>query len=214
MRPSRDCVPLTTALSGPWTSYRGVASKIDALFAVNGFVTGRDLSNFFELATYVLSETDPALELPVDQQWMAGVYGKIRNHSAALRQGVCETLVILAVHGNNLFRARLGVDVELHISTLIHDLLTPLTLEKLLSQDDDLPRYAEAAPDTVLTILEADLRQPEPVVLGLLKPAESGLFGRCLRTGLLWAARGPRLEAGQPLTRERRACPAFANGYQ
>ena len=167
--------------------YRGVASKIDALFAVNGFVTERDLSNFFELATYVLSETDPALELPVDQQWMAGVYGKIRNHSAALRQGVCETLVILAVHGNNLFRARLGVDVELRISTLIHDLLTPLTLEKLLSQDDDLPRYAEAAPDTVLMILEADLRQPEPVVLGLLKPVESGPFGRCLRTGLLWA---------------------------
>ena len=91
------------------------------------------------------------------------------------------------MHGNNLFRARLGVDVELRISTLIHDLLTPLTLEKLLSQDDDLPRYAEAAPDTVLTILEADLRQPEPVVLGLLKPAESGPFGRCLRTGLLWA---------------------------
>ncbi len=167
--------------------YRGVASKIDALFAVNGFVTERDLSNFFELATCVLSETDPALELPVDQQWMAGVYGKIRNHSAALRQGVCETLVILAVHGNNLFRTRLGVDVELCISTLIHDLLTPLTLEKLLSQDDDLPRYAEAAPDKVLTILEADLRQPEPVVLGLLKPVESGPFGGCPRTGLLWA---------------------------
>ena len=30
-------------------------------------------------------------------------------------------------------------------------------------------------------------RKPEPIVLGLLKPASSGLFGNCPRTGLLWA---------------------------
>jgi len=27
----------------------------------------------------------------------------------------------------------------------------------------------------------------QPVILGLLRPAQSGLFGRCPRTGLLWA---------------------------
>ena len=60
------------------------------------------------LAEYVLSEADPALELPEDDRWAAGIYGKVRDHSAALREGICETLVILSVHGNNLFKDRLG----------------------------------------------------------------------------------------------------------
>lgn len=167
--------------------YRGVVSKIDALFAVSGFVTEKHLADFLFLAEVVLSESDPALELPEDKRWAAGIYGKTRDHSAALRKGICETLVILAVHGDTLFRDRLGFDAETRVSLLIGSLLTPLTLDKLLSHDNDLPRYAEAAPDEFLTLLEADLRQPEPVLLGLLKPASTSLFGGCPRTGLLWA---------------------------
>ena len=167
--------------------YRGVASKIDALFAIGGYMTGKDLDDFFLLAEYVLSETDPALDLPEDKRWAAGIYGKTRNHSAALRKGICETLVILSVHGNHLFRDWLGIDVEGRVSSLVRGLLTPLTLEKLLSHDGDLPSYAEAAPDEFLGLIEEDLRRTQPVVSGLLKPAESGAFGRCLRTGLLWA---------------------------
>jgi hypothetical protein len=150
-------------------------------------VIEKDLAEFFMLAEYVLSESDPALDLPEDQRWAAELYGKIRDHSAALREGVCETLVVLSVHGNNLFRDRLGIDVEARVSSLIRRLLEPVTLDKLLSHGNDLPRYAEAAPDEFLKLLEADLKQPEPAILGLLKPAESGIFGGCPRTGLLWA---------------------------
>ena len=168
--------------------YRGVASKIDALFAIGRHMTGKDLDDLFFLAELVLSETDPALELPEDQRWAAGIYGKVRDHSAALREGICETLVILAIHGNDLFRDRLGVDVEACVSSLIRGLLTPFTLDRLLSHDKDLPRYAEAAPDEFLTLLEADLRKSQPAVLGLLTPADSGSFGGgCPRAGLLWA---------------------------
>ena len=167
--------------------YRGVTSKIDALFAVSGYVTRKDVDDFFFLAEHVLSETDPALELPESERWSAALYGKVRGHSEALRKGVCETLVLLSVHGDHLFRDRLGIDVEARVSLLVRNLLTPLTLDKLLSHEKDLPRYAEAAPEEFLNLIEADLRQPEPTVLGLLKPVEGGMFGRCLRAGLLWA---------------------------
>ncbi len=167
--------------------YRGVASKIDALFAINRYVSEKDLTELFWLAEYVLSETDPALELPEDRRWTAGLYGKVRDHSAALREGICETLVILSVHGNNLFQERLGVDVEVCVSGLIRRLLTPLSPDKLLSQADDLPHYAEAAPDEFLKLIEEDLRKPEPVVPGLLKPAKSGLLDSPKWSGLLWA---------------------------
>jgi addiction module HigA family antidote len=167
--------------------YRGVASKIDALFAISKFVTEKDLTEFFTLAEYVLSESDPALDLREDQRWAAAIHGKRRDHSAALREGVCETLVILSVHGNSLFKDRLGIDVDARVCQLIQRLLTPLTLDKLMSQDRDLPRYAEAAPEAFLNLIETDLKQARPVVLGLLKPANSGLFGGCPRTGLLWS---------------------------
>ena len=168
--------------------YCGVASKIDALFACKHYVTKKNLDDFFFLAEYVLSESDPKFDLPEDKRWAAGLYGKVRNHSSALRDGLCETLVILSVHGNNLFRERFGINIESRVSSLIRRLLTPLTLDKLLSHDRDLPHYAEAAPDEFLKLIEEDLRQPQPIVMGLLKPVESGnLFSSPSRTGLLWA---------------------------
>ena len=168
--------------------YRGVASKIDSLFAIARMVTPHDLERFFNAAESVLSESDPALELPEQDRWAAALYGKKRDHSGALREGVCETLVILSIHGNNLFQGRLGIDVEGRVAVLIRKLLTPLTLEKLLSHDHDLPGYAEAAPDEFLKILEEDLRCGDPVVYGLLKPVDSSSFWASpSRTGLLWA---------------------------
>ncbi|MBB6465849.1 hypothetical protein HNQ96_001707 [Aminobacter lissarensis] len=167
--------------------YRGVASKIDALFAIARMVTTADLDRFFLAAEYVLSESDPALELSEEQRWAAALYGKTRDHSGALREGICETLVILSVHGNNLFQNRLGIDVQGRVAVLVRKLLTPLTLEKLLSHDNDLPRYAEAAPDEFLKIVEDDLRCSNPVLFGLLKPVDSGSFWESpSRTGLLW----------------------------
>ncbi len=168
--------------------YRGVVSKIDALFAIARTVTPADLDRFFDAAEYVLSESDPALELAEEDRWAAALHGKKRDHSSALREGICETLVILSVHGNNLFQSRLGVDVESRCVVLVRKLLTPMTLEKLFSHDRDLPRYAEAAPNEFLKIIEEDLQREDPVVYGLLKPVGSSLFcGSPLRTGLLWA---------------------------
>ena len=163
---------------------RGVASKIDSLFAIQNHFIARDLTDFFWLAEYLLSETDPALE---DHRWAAVLFGKVRNHSSALRRGICETLVILSVHGNDLFLEWPSVNVEAKVSSLIRRLLTPLTLEKLYSHSEDVARYAEAAPGEFLRIIESDLRQEFPVVLGLLKPSPAGAFGQCPRTGLLWA---------------------------
>ena len=163
----------------------GVVSKIDALFAIGRFLTKQTLEDFLKLANQVLSEADPSLDLPENQRWTAAVYGKVRNHSSTLRSGICETLVLLSVHGNTLFQDRL--DVEWLVSSLIRDLLKPLTIDTLLSHESDLPRYAEAAPAEFLRLLEEDLKQPSPVLLGLLKPVDSGVFGNCPRTGLLWA---------------------------
>ena len=168
-------------------SFRGVTSKIDVLFATHLLVTKEDLDNFFIVAEYVLSESDPALDLPADKQWAANLYGKSRDHSSVLRRGLCETLVLLAVHGNTLFGGRLGINVEARVNSLVQALLTPLDARTWASQKHDLPRYAEAAPDVFLDIVEEDLRSAKPQICELLLPADSTPFSDCPRAGLLWA---------------------------
>ena len=131
-------------------SFRGVVSKIDLLFAISGTITEPELKTCLEVAHLVLSEKDPSLDLPEQDRWAAGLYGKTREISSALRNSISETLVLLAVNGNALFRERLGINLEALVARLVRDLLTPLTPLTLEAQEGELPTYAEAAPGEFL----------------------------------------------------------------
>lgn len=168
--------------------YRGIVSNIDALFATSEMVTSHHLKVFFRVAKQVLSEEDPALELPEENRWAAAMYQKTFSYSETLRKGLCKTLVILSVYGNELFQKRTGVDVEGAIDRIIRQVLEPLTLDKLISQNNNLPHYAEASPDVFLSLLENDLEKENPVIFSLLKPTKTGILGTSPpRTGLLWS---------------------------
>lgn len=172
-------------------TYRGVISKIDLLFAIAGSITTPDLQRYFDMAKMVLGEDDPKLDLPEDERWAASFHGKSRKFSAALREGISETLVLLAVHGKHLFGVRLGFDCESAVARLVRELLTPLNTRILEANDRDLTAYAEAAPNEFLSILEEDLRTDHPESYGLMRPAGTGILGDgCARTGLLWALEG------------------------
>ena len=167
--------------------YCGVASKMDTMYATCRWVTKMQLKKFFESAQQILSEVDPALDLPEHQRHAASLHGKVRNHSAELRASICETLVILSVHGEQLFGTRLSESPEQQVSSLVRSLLTPLSLEKLQSHDRDLPWYAEASPKEFLNVLDEDLRGSEPAMIELLKISNTNSFTSPSRTGLLWA---------------------------
>lgn len=171
---------------------RGIISSIDLLFAIAGSITAAEIERFFTVAEMVLGEDDPTLDLPEDERWWsAAFHGKSREFSGAFRRGIAEALVLLAVHGKHLFFGRLGVDSEQMAARLVRTLLTPLTTRKLEANDRDLQTYAEVSPDEFLTIIQRDLREQDPAVLGLLRPATSDLFGGGpARSGLLWALEG------------------------
>lgn len=168
-------------------AYRGVVSKIDALFAIRKQISQSDIERFLEVSELVLSEDDPALDLPEDERWMANIHGKKREISGPLRTGISETLVLLAVYGRELFQDRLGFEPSHRVSGLVRKLLTPLSGRSLEAHSHDLPMYAEAAPDEFLSILEDDLAEDNPVVFELVRPTGGGLWGSSPRTGLLWA---------------------------
>lgn len=189
----KDCQRLAQLNDAPvWSigTYRGVVSKIDLLYAIAPNVTREDLKRYFDVARMVLGEDDPSLDLDEDQRWAASIRGKTREFSPAFRQGISETLVLLAVHGVSLFKGRLGIDTEVEATMVVRELLTPLTTRVLEANDRDLPLYAEAAPAEFLAIIDRDLKAENPAVFGLLRPAGSGMFGSPSRTGLLWALEG------------------------
>jgi addiction module HigA family antidote len=189
----KECQRLARLNDAPiWSlgNLRGVISKIDLLFAIAGSMTAPDLKRYFDLAKIVLSEDDPKLDLPESERWAAHLHGKSREFSGALREGISETMVLLAVHGNHLFKGRIGIDTAAEAARLVRELLTPLTTRTFESNDRDLPTYAEAAPEEFLSILERDLKSEQPAALGLMRPVVTGVFGDCPRTGLLWALEG------------------------
>ena len=168
-------------------SRRGVVSSLDMLFCLKGRITDRQVDRFFSVAETVLSEPDPALELAEEQRWAATLHDKSRRHSDGLRKRVADTLAILAAHDQAILGTTAGPRVSQRIFDLVHGLLNPLSEDKLRSQKDALPLYAEAAPEAVLSALEADLDSEAPAALRILAPTDGTHMHTPDRIGLLWA---------------------------
>ena len=168
--------------------FHGVVSKIDALYAVHGWMSVDQIERFMMVAEIVLSERDPALDLPEEERAMAALFGKSREISSPFRKGLAESLVLLAIHGRSLFGDFMGnEDPEYMVATMVRRLLEPMTAENLLSQASNLPLYAEAAPNVFLSVLEQDLATSEPAVAVLMKPVGDAIFERSDRVHLLSA---------------------------
>ena len=167
--------------------HRGVISKLDCLHAISDQITEDDLSRFFFVAECILSEDDPALDLDKDKRWMANIYDKVRDYSSAIRESICESLIILSIHGDGLFGKRLGINIESRAVVLIRKLLSNKNSREWHSQQSDLPMYAEAAPEEFLDIIQFELTKEKPAFAPLFEPADSAIFSRCDRTGMLWA---------------------------
>ena len=184
----RSLLPLDDSPVMSFGDYLGVKSKVDALFAVVGSVTGPDIERFFEAAEDVIQEDDPALDLPDDKRGMASLYGKSREVSDMLRRSVIDSFVLLAVYGE-LFRDGTGFDIEARVRKMVKERFRPLETRALESQTDALPAYAEAAPETFLSIIEEDLERAEPGILSLLRPVKAPAFMSPSppRVELLWA---------------------------
>lgn len=190
----KECQRLVGIEDAPlWSigKVRGVVSRLDLLYAIAGTLTRPELDRFFSVAARVLGEDDPALDLEASERWAAAIHGKNRAFSAGFREGICDSLLILAVHGPALFDRRLGMNLAWEATNLVRKLLRAsdtLTLRVLEANEHDLSTYAEAAPNEFLTILGRDLDTDTPATMCLMQPVKGDAFWtRSPRCGLLWA---------------------------
>ena len=109
----------------------GVYSRLDRLLAVGDSISLDQLDDLFLLAK----------DMPT------------ADYSPELRTGICETLAILAAHGDGILGKR-EPGLDRRVSQLVGNLLRSLDGEGQKALDDCLPDLAEAAPEEFLDLLE------------------------------------------------------------
>jgi hypothetical protein len=165
-----------------------LASKEDAWVLLSRFVTRDDLDGLESMALEVLGGADPSFDLPADRRWMANVLGKSLPYSGLLREGLAETLAVMAARGETAHFADAASGQE-RAARVVRRLLDKANKDWRVwaSIDHHLRLIAEAAPREFLDAVEKGLSGERPVLLNLFSEGEHSLFGSSPHTGLLWA---------------------------
>lgn len=167
-----------------------IASQEDAWLLLARYLTDDDLKRFEDVVIEVLSEINPALELPPDQRFAASVFGKVSSYSGYLVKGICEMLALMAALSSdvNFIANKTGQDVaDRIIWQLMEKANNNVNLWASLSYQ--LPLLAEAAPGIVLDAIDLGLTGENPILLSLFEDKTANGFSSTSSShvGLLWA---------------------------
>jgi hypothetical protein len=167
-----------------------MAAQEDAWRLIARYLTTDDLQRFERVAIDILSELDPAFELPPEQRYAASIYGKVLTRSGHLRNGVTETLALMATLSSDIsFTVNKTGEAVAH--STVWQLLEQAKNNTALwaSLADQLPLLAEAAPGIFLKAVEAGLAGETPPLISLFQDqtANAAFMSSSPHTYLLWA---------------------------
>ncbi|MEK7990762.1 MAG: hypothetical protein VSS52_007120 [Thiotrichaceae bacterium] len=149
----------------------------------------RHLDKFKEIAVNVLTEKDPALELPQEKRFMASVYGKTLKHSQLLRISLVNGLAMLGNKSSVLINCsnRKAKNIAIQAAS---EVFSHIEWDSWASLKDLLPALSEAAPNDFLETIDGALQvTPSPFKELLLKEGD-GVGGYHYLSGILWALEG------------------------
>jgi hypothetical protein len=162
-------------------------SGLELLDLAGPHITSAALQRFLDVASELLSERDPELDLDPEKRRFAAIWIKRRELSGLLRRAICDTLIKLAVRGPMVPHLA-ALDVDGRVDDLVRAVLHEANEDRWLSLADTLPALAEAAPTAFLAAIWNSLgKDPAPVERLITATDESGLMGRCWHASLLWA---------------------------
>jgi hypothetical protein len=183
--------PIFATVGGTWA----LTSPEEAWRFGSPHLTGQELETLETVVQTVLGAVDPALELPVEERWMAAVHGKTRIHSSDLRKGLARTVAVCGAFGEAVEVGAVGTASDWAASVvaqLLRRANEDLTGDLWASLTDVLPLLAEAAPDVFLREVQEGLRErSEPLLAKIFLDAQGDAFSvNSPHTGLLWALEG------------------------
>ncbi|MDQ1438206.1 MAG: hypothetical protein QOK43_1835 [Acidimicrobiaceae bacterium] len=169
-----------------------IVSPVDSMTQLAHWVIRDDLDVFVDVATRVLSEVDPRLELPAAERWRASLDDGGLDYSNQARQGVATGMAVLGAFGESLV-AGTGRSGEEWAGAVVFRVLREAnkdgTGRRWASVSELLPLMAEAAPRVFLEAVREGLAGPQPVLATMFQDRgeEGALHSSSPHTGLLWA---------------------------
>lgn len=138
------------------------------------------------ISEVVLSENDPAFELPSDERYAAAARGKVLIHSDSLRRGLAENLAFFANNADKFIHCSTGKVTD-RLTLVIRNTFSSADWVLWGSLNNLLPTLAEVAPEEFLKAAEDAFISSTCPFDELFDQEDSGIFGSNYLTGLLWA---------------------------
>jgi transcriptional regulator with XRE-family HTH domain len=161
-----------------------LASPFDAWFRLAHLLSKSELERFVGVAKQVLGEKDPRFEMKSDDRWYAGIRDQMPQYSSWLKSGVTETLLLLAIYGEQISAVP---SANLYADRVVRDLLDGADKSRWWSITNELQMLAEVSPDVFMAAVEDSLAEPDRPVMELFKEDAGPVMGRAYHSNLLWA---------------------------
>lgn len=168
------------------SNYWKVISPYDLLHVVSKRIAEHHLMRFEEVFLGVFNETDPALELEPKMRLAAALFNKESPFSGRIKEGLCNTLILLAVFGETA-----GITVNFNIQDwvdgLVRKLLTNRDEKFWMSIENKLHLLAEASPKSFMTAFEELISDRPEIISAMFGQKEFDLFTPSYYVHVLWA---------------------------
>ncbi len=183
--------PMFATVGGTWA----LTSAEDACRFGMPHLAGPDLVALETVMHTVLGAVNPALELLVEERWMASIRGKTPIHSSDLRKGLATTLAACGAFGNGVGVGAVGTADDWaasFVAQLLRRANQDASGDLWASLTDVLPLLAEAAPDVFLrSVQEGVTERRQPLLAKMFTDRQrDAFFVSSPHTGLLWALEG------------------------
>jgi len=166
-----------------------LASPLDSWSHLGSYFTGSHLEKLKSQFLTLLKEIHPEFELEGEKRSMATIYGKESKYSTMLKKGLCQSMILLAVYGEDL-KIPLPVNSQIWCDSVIKELFKESSTDLWCSLDHYLPLLAEASPSSFIESIDKTLSEAPEIIFGMFNEVEDFLSPISYYTGLLWAFEG------------------------
>ncbi|MCB9163470.1 MAG: hypothetical protein H6592_03400 [Flavobacteriales bacterium] len=165
-----------------------VVSQEDLWAQVRKRITSENLQSFGQVVVDVLKCSLPSLGLPPDERMYAQVRGLHPNVSEDLRRGLVESLAFMGARGGGI-KLGDGSLLDAAPARILHEVLSAANADWRIwaSLSDQLPAFAEAAPEVFINAVQEGLKCSPSPFGPLFSQEEGAFFGRSYYVGLIWA---------------------------
>lgn len=163
-----------------------IKSTIEQL---SNYIYNSHIDNFANVYLRILSEINPALDLPTDERYMANIYKKSRAYSETIRTGVANGMAMLANNQDILDKCSASKIADTVNSTVLRLLSDNENPKLWMSITDNTSLIAQASPVQFLSKLEntLEIKNNNPIATSIKESSGDSFFQSDYMAGLRWA---------------------------